>query len=341
MSPSTTPEPGEHPSPLGTDTPAGALALGIDAGGSSTRWLLVDPSGEAVGEGKVGPVSAIELRPGVDAGPAIENLGRLAEQVLSTALPSFVVAGVTGLDTGSPEASRLERFLCDRLGLADGKVAVLGDVITAYLSVFAPGEGVLVYGGTGSVAVHVGSDGSVVRAGGHGYLIDDAGGGYWIGKEALKRLLRAADVTGSPPSGRLASAVFGALGGSDWQTVRTAVYGGGRARVAALASGVALAASRGDQVAQDVLAEAGRELARLATVVCGRLGQAMPVALAGGVAASGAALTEAIAAGLPTGTSLRVSTAQPVVAAADLGRQVLAGTKRLPPPPAGPAHSQG
>ncbi len=330
-----------QPREPGPATGDGPLALGIDAGGSSTRWLLVDSSGETTGEGKVGPGSAIELRPGVDAGPAIENLGRLAEQVLGLARPSFVVAGVTGLDTGSPEASRLESFLCDRLGLADGDVAVLGDVITAYLTVFSPGEGVLVYAGTGSVAVHVGSDGSVVRAGGHGYLIDDAGGGYWIGKEALKRLLRAADMTGSPPSGRLASAVFGALGGSDWQTIRTSVYGSGRAKVASLASAVALAASRGDPVAKDVLAAAGRELARLATVVCGRLGQALPVALGGGVAASGPALADALAAGLPSGTTLRVSTAQPVVAAADLARQVLDGTKRLPPPPAGPTLGQG
>ncbi len=213
---------------------------------------------------------------------------------------------------------------------------MLGDVITAYLSVFEPGEGVLVYAGTGSVAVHVGRDGSVVRAGGHGYLIDDAGGGYWIGREALKRLLRECDVTGAPPSGRLASAVFGALGGSDWQTVRTAVYGGGRAKVASLANAVALAAGRGDRTAVDVLAAAGHELARLASVVCGRLGQVMPVALAGGVAGSGPALTDALASGLPGGTTLRVSTAQPVLAAADLARQVLAGTKRLPPPPAGP-----
>lgn len=312
------------------------LALGIDAGGSSTRWLLVTPAGDTVAEGRVGPVSAIELRPGVDAGPAIENLGELAERVTESGRPSFVVAGVTGLDTGSPEADRLAGFLAQRLGVGRERVAVLGDVITAYLSAFGPGEGVLVYAGTGSVAVHVSRDGGVVRAGGHGYLIDDAGGGYWIGREALKRLLRESDVTGAPPSGKLASAVFAALGGSDWQTIRTVVYGGGRAKVASLASVVALSAGRGDPIAKDVLGGAGRELARLATVVCGRLGQAMPIALAGGVAASGPALTDALADGLPAGTSLRVSTAQPVLAAADLARQVLAGTRRLPPPPAGP-----
>ncbi|HEX7040421.1 MAG TPA: BadF/BadG/BcrA/BcrD ATPase family protein [Trueperaceae bacterium] len=312
----------------GEGTGAGAPVLGIDAGGSSARWLLLGVDGSPVAQGRVGPVSAIEL--GREASPALANLGALAEEVLTVTRPQRVVAGVTGLDTGSPQARRLEAFLRERLGLGDGAVTVLGDVVTAYLSAFEPGAGVLVYAGTGSVAVHVASDGAIVRAGGHGYLIDDAGGGYWIGREALKRLLRAADEAGAPPTGRLATAVFGALGGSDWPTVRDAVYGGGRARVASLTPAVALAAARGDAVAREVLAEAGRELARLATVVCGRLGQLMPVALAGGVAGAGPALVDPLERALPSGTRLTVSTAPPVAAAAELARRLATGERSLP-----------
>ena len=214
--------------PVTADGPAtsAATVLGIDAGGSSTRWLLLDLAGEVVAQGRVGPVSAIEL--GSERTQA--NLAALLDEVAAVARPQRVVAGVTGLDTGSPQARLLAAHLCERLGLDEGAATVLGDVVTAYLSAFEPGGGVLVYAGTGSVAVHVAHDGSIVRAGGHGYLIDDAGGGYWIGREALKRLLRAADAAGAPPTGKLASAVFGALGGSDWPTVREAVYGGGRAR---------------------------------------------------------------------------------------------------------------
>lgn len=307
---------------------SGEPVLGIDAGGSSARWLLLGADGEPLGQGRLGPVSAIDL--GREGSPALANLSALVDEALAAGRPGRVVAGVTGLDTASPEARRLEVFLQERLGLGDGAVTVLGDVVTAYLSAFEPGEGVLVYAGTGSVSVHVGRDGGVLRAGGHGYLIDDAGGGYWIGREALKHLLRAADAAGVPPSGRLASAVFGALGGSDWPTVRAAVYGGGRAKVASLTPAVALAASRGDAVAREVLAAAGRELARLATVVFGRLGQVMPVALAGGVAGAGPALVGPLEEALPAGTRLTVSTAPPVAAAAELARQLAAGERSLP-----------
>ena len=314
--------------PVTADGPAtsAATVLGIDAGGSSTRWLLLDLAGEVVAQGRVGPVSAIEL--GSERTQA--NLAALLDEVAAVARPQRVVAGVTGLDTGSPQARLLAAHLCERLGLDEGAATVLGDVVTAYLSAFEPGGGVLVYAGTGSVAVHVAHDGSIVRAGGHGYLIDDAGGGYWIGREALKRLLRAADAAGAPPTGKLASAVFGALGGSDWPTVREAVYGGGRARVAALTPAVAMAASRGDPVAREVLAEAGRELARLATVVFGRLGQVMPVTLAGGVAGAGPALVEPMRQALPAGTPLTVSKAPPVAAAAELARRLATGERTLP-----------
>ncbi len=276
----------------------------------------------------VGPVSAIEL--GDPGSRALVNLAELVAAASAVARPGRVVAGVTGLDSTSPEARTLEAFLAERLGVEPGAVAVLGDVVTAYLSAFEPGEGVLVYAGTGSVAVHVARDSTVVRAGGHGYLIDDAGGGYWVGREALKRLLRAADASGAPPAGRLAAAVFGALGGSDWPTIRSAVYGGGRARVAALTPAVSLAAARGDPVALEVLADAGRELARLATTLFGRLGQVLPVALAGGVAGAGAPLVEPLRAALPAGSRLSVSSAPPVATAARLARGLLTGERRLP-----------
>jgi N-acetylglucosamine kinase-like BadF-type ATPase len=324
--------PGDHP---GT----GRLALGIDAGGSSTRWLLVDEAGEHRGAGRVGPVSAIDLPHDPSAelvagsdDPTIANLEALAKAVLAAGAPSFVLAGVTGLDTLSPEAVRLEGFLANLLAVPVQSVRVLGDIATAYLASFAPGMGVLVYAGTGSVAVHIATDGTLVRAGGHGYLIDDGGGGFWIGREALRRVLRIADESGGPAGGVLAAAIYADMGGSDWPTIRRTVYGGGRSRVAALTPIVARAASRGDQDALAVLAGAGAELARLAGIVCGRLGQVLPVALAGGVAQCGAPLLKALAASVPAGASVSVATTSPVEAAAAVARQLAAGEAALPAP---------
>lgn len=294
-----------------------AVALGVDAGGSSARWLLLSAAGEELARGTAGPISAIQLRSD-EREAALQRMRQLLRDVAAAGRPERVVAGVTGLEPGSADAALLAGTVAAALGLPEAAVHVLPDIHTAYLAAFRPGEGVLVYAGTGSIAFHLAAGGATLRAGGHGYLIDDAGGGYWIGREALKRVLRRSDEQGAAARGHLASGVYAAFGGSDWDTIRREVYGGGRARVAALTRVVALAAARGDEDARAVLALAGEELARLARVVSTRLGVVLPVVLAGGVARSGAPLTVALQAALPSGTPFSVSTREPVATAAEL-----------------------
>lgn len=296
-----------------------ATFLGLDAGSSSTRWLLVNDVGEELARGAGSPLSANQLRTD-EREAALKRLSDLVVQATATGTPKRVVAGVTALEPGSPDADLLATTIAHALALPPEAVLVMPDIHTAYLASFRPGDGVLVYAGTGSIAFHLGADGSPLRAGGHGYLIDDAGGGYWIGREALKRVLRHSDDQGAPARGLLASGVYSALGGDDWDSIRSAVYGGGRAKVASLTRVVAVAAARGDEDARSVLAAAGSELARLARVVSGRLGVVLPVVLAGGVARCGAPLTDALSAALPAGASFSVNESEPVEATAELAR---------------------
>ncbi len=315
------------------------LALGIDAGSSSARWLLVDPTGKRLGSGTVGPVSAIDLLRESEAGATTTNLRELLSQARAATAagatgtadsPSRVVAGVTGLGESPEDVLAMRTTIANGLALAVEAVTVLPDVYIAYLSAFDPGDGILVYAGTGSIALYLSSRGDSLRAGGHGYLLDDAGGAYWIGREALKLVLRRSDEAGAPIDGKLASALYAALGGAAWPHIRHVVYQGGRSKVATLARAVSLAAGRGDADAQAVLAAAGRELARLANVLSGRLGQVLNVAFAGGVASAGPYLTDALSAGLSHGARLSLPTSTPVEAAATLAARVAAGTTKLP-----------
>lgn len=297
--------------------------LGIDAGGSSSRWLLLGLGGRVLGRGRGGPLSGHVLS---TSGRA-ENLTRLREILAEAraAAPGHrlvqVVAGVTGLQGGSEAARLFERETARLLELEPPRVSFDTDVAVAYHGAFAPGAGVLVYAGTGSVAYYLSAGSAALRAGGHGYLIDDAGGGYWIGREGLKAVLREADRLGHPANTPLALAIYGALGSREWPGIFEAVYGGGRSRVAALAPAVAQAVEAGDAVAAAILDEAGRELARLARAVLGRLGAPLPVAFAGGVTRLGDRLQDALRAHLPPGAALTVSAAEPVEAAARLALQ--------------------
>lgn len=309
------------------------FVLGIDAGGSSTRWVLRRGDGpdvsEEIARGRLEPLSGLSFL----AGEGSDGVQR-AESVVATLHDDVhahlrqrtgtdralhaVHAGVTGLSDGDAAATALRTMLCARLNVTEERVRVVNDMALAYRCAFGPGEGVLVYAGTGSIAVHVDADDVMHRAGGHGYLIDDAGGGFWIGRHALRAVLREADRRGEPARGALADAIYAELGSRDWPTIRRHVYGGGRREIAALVPAVRHALAAGDPAAAAIVAAAGRELARLADALTARLGGPKPVALAGGASGLGAPLRKAVVAGLPPGTRVHVAERTPVEAAARL-----------------------
>jgi N-acetylglucosamine kinase-like BadF-type ATPase len=206
----------------------------------------------------------------------------LAAEVVAFGRPEAVVAGVTGLETESASARSWQAAIGAAFGIAGPCIIIENDITLAYRAAFEPGEGILVYSGTGSVACHMAADGTQIRAGGHGVLIDDAGSGYWIGVRATKTILRAEDeAPGSgwaTPLGRALAAVFGQ---PTWEATRTYVYGGDRGRIAALSTAVAQAAHEGDDTALAILIAAGGELTRLAEVLLQHVG-ARPIALTGG-----------------------------------------------------------
>lgn len=252
------------------------LFLGVDAGGTETRWALARRDGEIVAEGQVRGFSAIQVNDREIAFVA-DTLEALARDVLSHGKPARVHAGLTGFGSAG---ERLRGLIATPLGLSPGDVGVGSDMETAYLDLFAPGEGYVVYAGTGSVAVFVDVNGELHRAGGRGTAIDDAGGGYWIAREALRAVWRAEDEEpGRWRESPLATEIFALVGGADYSFTRRYVYEGTRGDVGRLALAVVAAAQR-DAAAADILRAAGVELARLARAMIGRYGM-RPVVLSG------------------------------------------------------------
>ena len=259
------------------------IGLGIDAGGTQTRWALVDAHGQMLEEGYVSGLSALQCENSVGIialGNTIENL---AAAVRSHAAPTHIYAGVTGFVRGSKSAQLLIDLLQQQF-TASKNITLGSDIEIAYLDVFPLGEGYIVYAGTGSIAAFIDADSVLHRAGGRGVVLDDAGGGYWIAKEALRHIWRAEDeYPGAWQKSEMARSVFKELGSSDWLTTRQFVYASGsesnRGDIGKLAIAVAQSASL-DAAALQILTNAGTELARLANALLGRYG-ARPVALAG------------------------------------------------------------
>ncbi|WP_293912907.1 BadF/BadG/BcrA/BcrD ATPase family protein [Deinococcus sp.] len=251
------------------------LLLGLDGGGSGTKWALFDGA-EVVRQGRLEALTGHNL----DAGAVRAVLEPLVLDERLTAVTG-IVAGISGLQVGGAEV--LQAVLADIFNIPASSIRVTDDMELAYAAQFGSGEGVLVYAGTGSIAYHRTPGGEVLRAGGHGFLLGDEGGAFWQGREALRIVLAAQDA-GQVFSGPLADELTALTGSPSWPELRSWVYGGGRGTVANLAPAVHRAALAGDAQAQDVMRQAGQALARLASTLLRRCPPGLPLVLAGGAA---------------------------------------------------------
>jgi N-acetylglucosamine kinase-like BadF-type ATPase len=288
--------------------------LGIDVGGTATRWAAIDDAGRLLARGSAGGATGMLF--------AEAERQRFADTIaaIATAFPrrpvGAVHAGITGLGPRAHPDTRAiigAAFGTDRIELGD-------DMDLAFRAVFEPGEGHLVSAGTGSIGLHLTAAGEPIRVGGRGILVDDAGSGSWIALQAIERLYRLIDERGAPTGAeRLADAVHAAIGGKNWDDVRGFVYGSDRGRIGSLATAVAAAAAAGDPLARTILDEAAGELARLARALVAR-SSPLSVGFVGGVLDLDPAIRPALVAALP---GLEVNFPKPDAAlrAAELARR--------------------
>lgn len=274
--------------------PGHAIHLGVDMGGSGTRWVALDGRGAELARGTAPGASGLVDDPAVRAG------FEAALAAVRGALPGpagSAVLGITG--AGVPADPRLAEMAAAILGPAPERVACVSDAVLAWQAVFDGGPGHLVSAGTGAVGVSLDAAGRATVIGGWGILIDDAGSAAWIALRALAAVCRRIDERGAPERAeRLAATLFAAMGGDDREAVRRVVYGAARGQIGLLAVPVAAAARKGDAEALDILEQAGRELARLGRVLLDRCGRA-PVAFIGGALALHPAIRGEVEAGLP------------------------------------------
>ncbi len=303
-----------HP-PSPAASTLGTPGLGLDAGGTQTRWALASAQGSVMAESAVAGLSALQLASAEGAATLRREMRALADAVraacAAAALPAprAIVAGFTGL---GPDSQRsLQTLLAETFVLPTTAVRLLSDIELACRAAFAPGAGCVVYAGTGSIAAFIDAGGVLHRAGGRGGLIDDAGGGHWIACQALRQVWRAEDLApGAWQASLLAQQLFAAIGGSDWAATRQWVYGASRGDIGTLACAIAAAAAAGDAAALALLQQAGHELARLARAMLQRHGPLL-LALAGRVFDLHPAIEAALREALPVGTAIERLHLQP------------------------------
>ena len=255
--------------------------LGIDAGGTKTVCLLADDQGQVIAESRRG-------------GANLQAVGELeVEKVLHEVMeeamgnraivPAAICLGIAGVDR--PDDSAVVDGIMRRIGYK-ARVVVVNDALVA-LEAGAPEQaGVVVISGTGSISYGRDGRGHAARSGGWGYVLGDEGSGYWIGRAALRAVLREADRRG--PATLLSGMLLRHFGVPQAQGLIHEVYNTNLkpAAIGALAQCVQAAFSQGDQVAIGILRGAANELEASALSVARRLkliGESFVFILAGGI----------------------------------------------------------
>lgn len=297
--------------------------LGLDAGGTRTRWAVADAQGAIVAEGEGPGMTAMDATK--DGGMALQaSLNAVATAAMALA-PGGAHAAMTGL---GDNADIVRRCVARAFALPEDRVSVGTDIEAACRDLFAPGQGYVIYAGTGSIAAYLDEHEVLHRAGGRGVGLDDGGGGYWIAREALRAVWRREDeAPGAWPGSPLAQAVFAQLGDSSWARSRDFFYGSARGEVGQLALAVAQAA-QADEAARAILRAAGAELARLGGALVSRYGP-RPVALTGRASSLHPLIAQSVRERLPSSIPMAPREAFPHRAAARLAARGWRGDNRL------------
>jgi N-acetylglucosamine kinase-like BadF-type ATPase len=305
--------------------------LGLDAGGTKTVCLLADEHGTVVAEARRGGAN-------LQASGELE-VEKVLHGVMEDAIgdrpiaPAAICLGIAGVDR--PNDSAIIRAIMKRIGY-QSRVLVVNDALVA-LEAGAPGQpGVVVISGTGSISYGRNAAGEAARSGGWGYVLGDEGSGYWIGRAALRAVLRESDRRG--PRTALSPLLLRHFGVTQAQGLIHEVYNANLkpAAIGALAQCVQSAFSEGDGVAAGILRSAANELEAGALSVARRLdliGRPFVFILAGGIFRAVPWVQEELDRRLPVAAPLsrvQLLDREPATGAVALALQEARGGARVP-----------
>src|SRR4051812_14038387 len=305
--------------------------LGLDAGGTKTVCLLANEQGTVIASARAG-------------GANLQAVGELAvEKVLHDVMdeaigergivPAAICLGIAGVDR--PDDHAVIRGIMKRIG-RQARILIVNDALVA-LEAGAPQQpGIVVISGTGSIAYGRNARGEAARAGGWGYVLGDEGSGYWIGRAALRAVLRESDRRG--PRTALSRLLLAHFGVEQAQGLIHEIYHTNLApsAIGALATCVQQAFAENDPVATGILRGAADELAGSALSVARRLdllGERFPFILAGGIFRAVPWLTGELERRLPIaapGSQARRLDREPAAGAVRLALQEARGGATVP-----------
>ncbi len=253
---------------------------GIDAGGTTTRCILVNENGELLAESKAGP-----------ANYQVTGLANVAQEIRKAINVVCKEAGINEIDVlgvglaGVISKEDIQTVKNNLLLIKQvKKCCITNDGEIAVLGAYAGEPGIVVVVGTGSIIYGLKENGVTVKIGGWGPLLGDEGSGFWIGLKALQAIIKTGE--GRNANTSLSSILMNSFNIDDLEELVSFVYQDklSREKIAALAPLVIRAMADGDQVAKQIIEKGCDELILMITAMAKKINyQKKEIAVTGGL----------------------------------------------------------
>lgn len=264
--------------------------LGVDGGGTKTRFMLIDGEGRVLAQAQQGTTYHPEV--GMEGVREILALGIgqvLREAGLRASAIHHAFFGLPAYGEDSRAMMLLQAIPATILG--HDRYACDNDMVCGWAGSLACSDGINIIAGTGSMGYGQ-RLGTAARSGGWGEAFSDEGSAYWIAARGLNAYSRMSD--GRLPRGALHALVNEELSLDRDLDLCARIYGEqacSRSDFARLSLIVAKAARAGDAAANGIYQQAGKELAQIADALRGSLGFAddeiVPLSYSGGAFSAG------------------------------------------------------
>ena len=264
--------------------------LGVDGGGTKTRFALVDADGRLLAQAQHGTT----YHPQVGLDGVRDILAAGMNQVLHdagavAASIRYAFFGLPAYGEDSDATARLHAI--PRAILGHDRYACDNDMVCGWAGSLGCADGINIVAGTGSIGYGQ-RQGTGARAGGWGEAFSDEGSAYWIAAQGLNTYSRMSD--GRLSKGPLHAVFNEELALDHDLDICARVYGEhaySRGEFARLSLLVAKAARQGDPTAARIYQQAGYELALIADALRRALGfaegETVPLSYSGGAFSAG------------------------------------------------------
>ncbi len=249
--------------------------LGVDGGGTKTKFMLTDNKGNVLKHLIKGPCNPTSV--GIDTTVSVftDGIKEICQDIPLGKVSVFIGSAGCGI-----EANR--QTVTERLkGLNLSQLLVQGDGDNIISAGLKGQNGIVAIIGTGSIIYSV-LDKKRYRIGGYGHFIGDTFSGTEIGRGALEAVLAELDKSGEHTS---LTDIVTAKVGSDISKILTDMYVEGKTYMAQFAFSVFEEAANGDKVAMSIIERNVDALSSKLTAALKNFPETskVPVILAGGI----------------------------------------------------------